>query len=67
MSTMIAFLFGAGLALSAISGLVIFASAALHLVRAVMTASIDSLERALVRSATLDEEIGRPRAHWRTS
>lgn len=67
MSTIIALFFGAGLTLSAIAGIVVFASAALHLLRAVVASLLDSLDRTLARTVASREEISRPRAHWRMS
>jgi hypothetical protein len=66
-NTIIALFFGVGLTLSAIAGMAVFASAALHLLRALAVSLLDSLERTLARTETFEQEISRPRAHWRMS
>ena len=61
MSTIIALFFGAGLTLSAIAGMAIFAEAALRLLHGAWTWSAESLRRAAAESAAAGKEISHPR------
>jgi hypothetical protein len=65
-STIIALFFGAGLTLSAVAGVAVFATAALAALRSLWASSLDSLENALARSQAFGKEISQPRARWHT-
>ena len=62
----IALFFGAGLTLSAIAGVAVFAAAALELLRSLLDSSLDAIESALARTQTFGKEISQPRARWHT-
>jgi len=62
MAAIIALFFGAGLSLSAIAGMAIFAAAALHALRAAWRSIEESLDKAAARVDAAGRQISQPRS-----
>jgi hypothetical protein len=61
METIVALFFGAGLTLSVIAGMAIFAEAALRLLHGAWLWSIEAMQRATAPSALAGKKISQPR------
>jgi len=61
MTAIIALFFGAGLTLSAVAGMAIFAAAALHGLRSAWRSTVESLDKVAARVEAASAEISQPR------
>ena len=62
MTAIIALFFGAGLTLSAIAGMAIFAAAAVHMLRSAWRSTAESLDKAAARADAARTEFSHPRS-----